>query len=345
MNRLLLLLAFAYGCSGATEVRVRMNGAFSSEGTEALLVETRYRTTAPGEPWFHAPSASDWTTVFLRADQELRDVQELARFDDRSQGQGGGIQSGALYWLAAHGRAVAIEYHEAVLFDLRTETLTVLDLPREVRDSIFVRSELDLSDYASPLAAVPAPDESRIAVFYTASYLGPGGFVDVRFVHALAFFDVDGRFERAMELSPWSDTEEDLVLSFPTPSPLPPNPDPPDFQEWGMVPGLYPQRFVWTRDASAVVVVDVQRDESGAIINGLAMQVDARSGTMTPVTRVPSRAVPTRGGPVRPDGTHLLLRFVEGHPNETNLALHPTTDWIGFDEIEEIELRDASYAR
>lgn len=338
-----IALQFSVACAKPVEVRVRTNGTFAPDGTRTLLVETRYLTPEPEQPWYYAPAATQWRAVFFEAQADLSNPREVATFTDLAE-QGGGLQSVPVFWVPEKNRAVAIEYNKPTLFDLTTGRRTILTLPAAEKTRLFRRPKMDLTDATIPMALAPSPEGSRVAVFYSASFAGPGGVFDMRFVHAIAFFSIEGTFQRAVALTPWDGTDEDLNLDLPPPSPPLPNPPPPAPNVWTVVPGHYNTRFVWTKDGAAVLVVDLDRNENGSV-EGKAWRIEAETGATREVEQVPTRALPTRGGAVSPAGMLLVVRHSSRHPNEDALSLYQLDDWIPFDALAEIAVTSATYAR
>ncbi len=339
-----LLTAALFACGAPTEVHLRGNGAFSSDGGAALLVESVYRTTRPEQPWFNATSATRWEVVFSRAGSGLEGATELARFPDSSQAQGGGCQAAPVFWVEASGRAVLLEYGEARVYDLVAKRVVSLTVPPPEASRVFATAAGDMSAGAAPLWTTPSPDGAHVAVFFTSAWEGPNGPTDLRFVHAVAFFDAAGSFERAAALSAWTGTDQQLQL---TPPPLVPplqNPEPPAPSQRQLAPGENAPRFVWTHDSAAVVVVDVTRDDQGAIVAGHAQRVEVATGAVVDVDRVPALAVPSPFGPVRPDGAHLVVERTAATPNTVSLSLHATTNWVPFEKVGEVPVLQATYA-
>lgn len=339
------LFALTAACS-STEVRIRTNGAWSSDGTSVLAAETRYDTTDPTWPWYAAQGASNWRTTFIELAPDMSGGTELATIAELDTTQGGGMQSAPMWWLAPQRTVIALEYHQAVAFDLAAGVRRTFDLPSAEKVRLFRRPAIDLSESAGPVAVVPSPDASRVAVFHTAPYLGSGGFTDMRFVHAIAIHSLDGTFERAIALTAWDDTDEDLNLDLPPPVPMLPNPEPgvDAFPPWGFVPVHYNTRLLWTKDSAAVFVVDVDRPDEGDP-TALAWRIDVATGAHTVVDEVPAVALATKGGAVSDAGKLLATKAVEGAPNEMTLELHALEGWVAFDDVTLVPAVQATYAR
>lgn len=340
-----LLLAFVaslLACSGPTEVRIRSNATWSTDGSAVLLVETRYETNAPDAPWFYSPNATGWRTVFLKAHADLSNATELATFSEGDVGQGGDIQAAPLYWLEPQNVVVGLVGHVATAFRLDTRKQSEFVLPDSEKTRLFDRSPLDLRDAVTPVAVVPSPDATRVAVFHTAAYFGENVLDDLLFVHAMAIHKLDGTFERAVALSAWDDTEEDLQLDLPAPTPELPSGEP-GASSWGLVPVHYNTRMLWTEDSSGLYVVDVDRHDGP--LKALAWLIDANDGTHTEVSEVPERALPTHGGGVSPSGRLLAVFRSETAPNTDAVRLHSLTDWVPFDKLGTVASTEADYAR
>lgn len=341
-----LFLVFSVACAKPADVHIRSNATWSTNGASVLLVETRYETNEPDAPWFHSPNGTNWRTVFLRADAELSNVKELATFPEGDVGQGGGVQSAALYWLEPERVVVGLVDHAATAFVLDTGRRVEFLLPEAEKARLFERPDIDLRDTAAPVAVVPSPDATRVAVFHSAPYFGAGGFTDLRFVHAVSIHKLDGTFERAVALTGWDDTEEDLNLDLPPPAPPLPNPEPGEgFSAWSLVPAHFNTRMLWTKDSKGLFFVDVDRDDGGVVVEALAWRVDVEDGTHVEVTEVPARAVPTRGGGVSPDGRMLVVFGFENDPNAHEIRLFELADWVPFDDVGTVAVTEAVYAR
>jgi len=341
LSSLIGLVALA-ACA-PTEVRVRSNAVFADDGQSIVIAETRYLTHQPEQPWFYAPEATGWQVSFLTAAPDLSNVTPGPVFDE-TYAQGGGIQSALIHFVASRRTVVATEYHQAVAYDFDARVRRLYALPEDEKARLFVTGAGDLRPLMEPVATVPSPSGAVVAVFYTSTFEGPGGMFDLRYVHAIGFFELGGAFLRAVALSPWDGTEEDLMLDQPVPEPMLPQLQPPDFAGLGSVAASNPGRLIWSSDSAAVFVVDRDVNDAG-VASGLAWRIEVSTGAAASVAEVPERAVPTLSGPVSDDGRMLVVRRSRAAPNDDSLELYATTNWKPFAQLERVPVAEATYAR
>lgn len=338
----LALVLAAAACAPDTGVVVQGNAAWSDDGALVLLAEARYETPRPDTPWWAETRGHGWRLAFVEADADLQPLRELSVRPDPT---GGGALNAPLFWLRDAGRVVGRSYDEIFVLDLATSDRRLLEVPPSEGPRLlpgFVDDGTGLRGLVSGFA--PSPGGDRVALMLTLAYEGPGGTFDLRFAHALAFFDGAGTYEGAVPLSRWDGTSEDLALAPPVPDLGPPPVDPtrpPDRQ--GL---LQPSRFLWAKDGSGVFVVDVDRDEAGVPTDASeAVFVDAATRAVRDAPEVPAVALPTRGGPVADDGRVLLVDAPAETPNAARVVLEQAAGWTGFDAAGRVPVREATYAR
>jgi hypothetical protein len=307
--RIFSLWLIAAGCQGSTERVVASNAAWAPDDS-SVLVAASSRMTRSTAPWYADPQARGWEVVFARHTPSLGGRTELARFDDFSQGQGGGILSAQLWWLADREQVVALEYHQAVVYDLAALRRITLELPASERNRLFNARGLDLRDFASPVMVAPSPDGATVAVHYTAAFLPGGPLGDMDFYHAVAFFDVDGTFRVANDLAPFRGGPHQLRRLPPEPEPRYPTVEPPAHQRLSIVPTQHVVTFVWERGGEGVVFVSPD----------VAVRVDRATGTRTQIALVPPIGLGAPGGPVSAIGDYLLVDEPEGDPDAATIT-------------------------
>jgi hypothetical protein len=331
----LVIVPLLAACPPPFEERVvHGNAAFADEDSAVLLASSS-RMTSGDSPWYYDPNATDWQVVFHEASVTLGDVTEIGRALDISQAQGGGILSAPLYWLRAQERAVAHEYHQAVVYELTTGTRRVFDLSPSERDRLFTRIEADLSEDATPSTVTPSPDGETLAVHFIAPFAGPGGIFDLRFHHAIAFFDIDdGALLGAEEITPFNGEDMQLRLSPPNPVPFYDTVEPPAHQRFNFLPASFVVTCLWAKDSSGVTFVRNTTNNAGVVVESRALFFTRDGAEMTEVDEAPTRAVPTPGGPVSSAGVFLLVDTPEGDPDGARVVRHETTEWVPFVDIE-----------
>jgi len=340
---LVLAAITGWGCQ-KTEQRIIGNGAWADDGSAVLLVESRYRTQDPSRPYFADPTSGDWRIAFLEADASLQGRTERAVFADLSPSSGGAIQGSQVYWLRAQGKVVASQYGRVFVFDLAGPAAQPLWLPRDVALQLFAgfggSGSTEHPEDGLVVGYAPSPTGSAVGIFYTLAYEGPGGALDLRFVHAIAFFRLDGTFISATRLSAWDGSNESLRLSPPAVGdPAPPGPPS------GDMPLLTGSSFLWTKDGSAAQVVDVDRDDLGAFLSSsLAERVEVADAGVSQLSLVPAIALPTRGGAVSDTGRYLRRVQPPASPNQVSVGLGTAAAWTAFGDVPLVPLDQIDYA-
>jgi hypothetical protein len=310
-----LLLA---ACASPLDVLVVANGAFADDDGSVLLAGSARRTSDEGS-WYFDPDARDWQVVFFEAGDDLAEPVEIARFAELDRGQGGAVMSAALWWLRSQRVVVALESHQPIVYDLGAGGRWALALPETERERLFALPEFDLRDYASPIAVAPSPDGRTVAVHYTAALLIDGSFGELAFYHAIAFFDIDGRFIAADDLAPFRGGGHQLRRQAPMPDPMYPTVEPPAHQRLRPVASHDVVTFVW--EAAGEGVVFARSDlVDGEIVGQAAVRVDRRTATRQPVDLVPPVGLPAPGGPVSASGIYLLIDEPPDAPDAAGLT-------------------------
>lgn len=330
MTRALVMasLALAACNNRSTPAEVQANAAWADDGA-SILVASSARLTRSDNPWYADPGATRWEVVFTETQPDLSAPVELARFSDISTSQGGGILSAPLYWLRIQQKVVAIEYHTAVIYDLSAGIRRELSLPSGVARTLYNLSEIDLRPYAAPISVAPSPDGETVAVHFSAPLLGDDVFGEMYFYHAVAFFDLDGRFITHNALEPWRGGTHQLRRGPPLPTPDFPSIEPPRHNPHGVVASYNVVTFVWAPDSDGVIFLASEWDD-GTYLSGEALLVDRETGVATPVTEVPLTGQPAPGGFVNAAGAYLTTFTPEGAPDDAEVRLHPSTGHVPF---------------
>lgn len=115
---------------------------------------------------------------------------------------------------------------------------------------------------------------------------------------------------------------------------------------WLVSPDGYQHPFLWAKDSTGIFVIDC---EYAAFVPVVATQEIAA------VTQVPSHAAPTRGGPVRDDGSRFVLINEQGGDEMTVVikpwgewpvyGAEPPASWIPFDDVPLVPLSDVKYCQ
>lgn len=303
-------------CAPGT-VEVVGNGAFATDGGSGVLVASVTRRTRAGAPWYADPSARDWHTVFSVADQDLGAGVEVARVAEVGAGQGGGILSAQLWWLSEAQRAVALESHQAVVYDLSTGRRAVLELPDDALAERFVLPDIDLRGDVGPMALAPSPDGQSVAVHWQAALLPEGALGEMVFFHAVGFFELSGALISSNTLDLFAGGASQLRRASPAPEPAYPSPPPPAHQPLNTVPAHHVVSFVWAPDSASVVFVGVPADGTSQAV---ALAVPRDGGAAERIATAPSPGLPAPGGPVDDaTGDFLLVREPEGDPDGLSL--------------------------
>ena len=318
------------GCGPARSASMQevirdIHAAWNEDGTHLLIVESRYRTKRPEEPYFNATSARDWKIRLYEAGPVtaplsagslaslLENRKPIGGWDESAE-PGGSLMSGPLYWNRPAGIVVGMENQQAVLYRVQNQQRIELAVPDSVTREMV---GAELAPAAFPRSPAPAPDGETVAVFYTAPFQ-PGRDIDpLRFRHFVAFFAArDGRHLSSRKIQ-WPDDMIDMQLN-------------PHARE---LPQKF--RYLWARDSSGVYVLDSKR----------AVLVPVDAGTpVAKTTRVPARALQTAGGAVSPRGDFIFLAENHAAPNARKLELRRLPGWLPFARVPLAPLASIRYS-
>ncbi len=165
---------------------------------------------------------------------------------------------------------------------------------------------------------IPSPDGTTVALYSV-------GTPTSGFKIALSFFSVTTGAHLSSRVVPW-------------PSPV--------INPWLVSPDGYQHPFLWAKDSSGVYVLDC---EYAAFVPVEEAQ------PIADVEQVPSHAVPTKGGPVRDDGSRFVV-VNETSGDEMTVAVkpwgewpvygaEPPTQWIPFDDVPLVPLSEVKYCQ
>ena len=288
------------------------NATWSDDGSAVLLIEYRFRSSKPLEPFFNAPSSSDWWIVAYETDRTLGPRREIVRWENPSR-DGGGLMHQPIFWLKKAGRLIFVESQTPYLLSIKDGRKHALRPPDAVVTAI-VGPHLAANAFAR--SPVPSPDGRIVAVYYTATFLPEGPFGAQQFIHFMSFFGTeDGAHLRSVRI-PFRNEAGDPFLT-PIPKELP--------HYW---------RFLWTQDSSAVYLL-----EKG---NAMILPVDG-SRAIEAATVAPARPVPSLGGPVSRTGIYLFTAESQQKQNAPNIKQRVVPDWIPFDRVPRVPSDQVRY--
>lgn len=294
-------------------VRMDANATWASNSPEVLLLEFRYKTGTPQQPFFNSPDSVDWQIVAYRTERTLRQRREITRWTNASK-DGGGLMHQPLHWLRDRQRLIFVESQSPTLLDLKSGRSTALRPPDAIISTIVGESLVANTFGRSP---VPSPDGSTVGVYYTATYLSEGPLGPHRFIHFMSFFDSgSGEHLRSVRVR-FSDNSLDPYL-------LPNVPGMPHF--W---------RFLWHKDSGRVYVMHSTE----------AFLVSAKDGSVTPTKMVPARPVPGPSGPISSAGIYLYTQEFERRPNASKVSERLVPGWVNFESVSLLPLQQVRYAK
>lgn len=307
------------------EVVRDIHAAWDESGRYLLVVESRYRTPRPQEPYFNAPAARDWEIRLYevgpitapldsaRLEAALKHRKALGGWNEEAE-PGGSLMSAPLYWLRAAGLVVSVENQIPILFDIQAGRRSELRPPEAVVEKLV---GAELAPAAFGRSPAPSPDGRTIAVFYTAPRQGARPIDPIRFKHFVSFFAAaDGRHLLSRPLD-WPDDTIDMALT----------------PHAKAIPLRY--QFLWAQDSRGVFVIDRKR--------ALLVPVEGRE-QIAPAARVPARAVQTIGGPVSPRGDYVYLMENHARPNERRLGVATVSGWLPFEKVPLIDHKAIGYS-
>ena len=295
-----------------TELTLDANATWSDDGGTVLVIEYHYRSSNPGEPFFNAPSSSDWWIVAKETDSTLRHRIEIARWPNPSH-DGGGLMHQPIFWLRAAKRLIFVESQAPYLLAIDSGRKHVLRAPDAVIAGIVGQALVANAFARSP---VPSPDGKYVAVYYTATFLPDGPLGSQQFIHFVSFFKTrNGGHQRSVRI-PFESSSTDPFLK-PVPKELP--------HYW---------RFLWKKDSSGLLFVERNR--------ALVVPVSS-AGRVEVVGFVPARSVPGPGGPISRKGDYLHTVESQEEPNATMIKTQSVPGWIPFELVPEIPVRQAGY--
>lgn len=309
----------ATGCP-PPEVTLRreMTGAFSEQDTPVVL-ELTWTTTDPEAPYFNAENGTDWVLTLSQREAGPgvggsgvgeTGGQTLATVEG-PEAQSGAFAYQPLYWHEAAGRIVGSVYGEVWLMSEPGAAWRSLTAPPA---RLVEHFGPEGAEVAALLDAPLSPDGDTVAAFYVYAYVGPGGPFDLRFDHAVFFWDAaTGDLVTDTGLD-WPDDRVDPHLRHPAPVPHQP-------------------RVLWRADSAGVFVLDQET----------ARFLPREPGTgFVDVEEVPERALPTSSGWVSRTGAYFVAP--PETPNEGTVHLEEVAGWIPFDELTLVPLSSVDYA-
>ena len=180
------------------EVVRQVNGSYSDDNSAVLLVESRYKTSNPLNPYYYDPEASDFEVVLYQSSTNLKDSVEILRFKEEvvnpdgtvsSMSSGGGIQYNPIYWLKARKRLIGMNFIDngAYILDLDTGIKHFLSYSPDAFAKLLPNQYLFLSNQFDPYSIVPSPDSTTVGVIFLSGYLI--GQFTINSIYILSFFD------------------------------------------------------------------------------------------------------------------------------------------------------------
>lgn len=312
-------LLFAFGICACTnesalEVVREVNGAFSPDGQRMLVARSRYRTTNPSAPYYADDQSRDWTAILLEGAVGT-DLESLHEDTSWAEERQSALEYSPLFWRPDEQRLFYVFSGEPSIAWL-VETAT--GHHTELALPAWLEEEL-LRDARFPIARtqpIPSPDGATVALYSV-------GTPTSGFKIALSFFSAISGEHLASRVVPW-------------PSPV--------INPWLVSPDGYQHPFLWAKDSSGVFVLDCE--------HAAFVPVDPAKEIAT-VTEVPSHAVPTKGGPVRDDGSKFV---VEGAGDQMTVVAkpwgewpvygaEPPPSWIPFDDVPLVPLSLVKYCQ
>ncbi len=205
----------ALSCGQVTIVR-DLRAVWANDDSSVLLIRGEYRTTNPGASFYYDPAATDYEVVLLESGPPeagataLPEAREIDRFSEAAWnaelGQAIHLASGGLaqylpvYWFPALHRAVFSGGNTGPMVR-NTETGQPTWFPKPesaIRQAYaaawpdFDEARLDLlTEWTSPLDAVPSPDGTLIAAAYGSAEIPSSGtlFGDFHYWTVVVLFD------------------------------------------------------------------------------------------------------------------------------------------------------------
>ncbi len=296
--------------SQVTTISRDINAAWDAKGKKILLIESRYKTKNPNEPYFNAASSFDWEVVLYQAKEDPQNPhniikgEEIYRWKEEAN-PGGTLQHDMVYWVSTKQRLIGMLDKRPLLLPLNRQeksfgTLIFLHPPREEVAKIVGKERVDGVFSRNP---TPSPDGKTIAIFYTLAYRPAGAnFTVLHFIHFVSFFSIeDGKHLHSTRLT-WPDINIDPRIS--------PRQD-----------FIYPQlTFLWRKDSQGVFCLDRKR----------AFFVPRNGDPIEKVTKVPKIPLPTQWGKISDDGRYLYL---EMKGNKATIHIKKLSSWIPFQKI------------
>lgn len=323
------------------EVAVRSNGVWSADSTAVLLVESRYLTRRPTEPYWRTDVGhTGWeTVVYLCEGGDFADPVELARWpDELGESSGGWMQSQPLAWHRdpdGPGTLYYLSAGVALARDLSDTTVVSLLLPEAAATQFYGLPSAEVP----AVRVLPSPDGLTVAVMYEIVTEDPDVQYGMLFYDALAYFDRAGEYLGALALGDTFDLEQ-LWLEAPEVDPPLGNPEPPGFQLYAATRSLTPGMFLWARDSGGVYLVHGPMESPRALHVPVGLTGDI---TDYDVSTAPAVPLPAPGGPVSAAGELLAFELDPDDPNAARPFLHELTGWVDFYAAGDAALADLDY--
>ncbi len=308
------------GCGGVNdepiEVVREINGAFSPDGERILVARSLYRTTDTSAPYYSDPNSRDWTAILLEGPKDAA-IPQLTETASWREQRESALEYVPLFWRPDEERLFYVFSGEpAIAWLVDTRS----GEHKELELPAWLEEEL-LRDARFPISLtqpIPSPDGETVALYSV-------GTPSSGFKLALSFFRVTTGEHLHSRVVPW-------------PSAI--------INPWLVSPDGHQHPFLWAKDSSGVFVLDCE--------HAAFVPVDAAREIQT-VTEVPSHAVPTKGGPVRDDGTRFAVENAQGGEAMTVVlkawgewpvyGAEPPTRWIAFDHVPLVPLSQVKYCQ
>ena len=346
-----LILVFAAltlaACADPTPRFVTRNGSWAQDGSEVLLVESRWQSSDPSQPYYN-DEGSEWEVVLYRATPDLATKTELLRFPDEAEIMGGGILYKPVFWLKEAGQVVGLEYNIPFARDLATGLRADARMPDAVTQAHFEGFDIP-TDEGLVQSYAPSPDGRTLAVFYVLGYAPEGGGpFDIAFRHVVAFFDLEAKLSYlgSHVLDHWAGAMENLQFDQVVADVGLPVVEPPAVSD--REPLSFPASFLWAPDSSGIYVINRGDPDMGEVNEAAFVP---RVAPYTPVMLAatdPLPGLPLVGpwGPVSPSGEALVIKENPDDPNhEVAVEVMQATGWVPYADAGTTTLEAMTFGR
>lgn len=312
----IIIVFFVNSCGNFEDTKVirEVNGTFSDDKTEALIVESHYYTSTPNNPYYYDPNAHDYEVYIYRADLKLSNRNLLINWKeeyyDKSLGttvkisSGGNIQYHPIYWLKAKKRLIGLNFERKGPFivELDTGVRHLLVYEQSFFSNLLPTNELFLVNNMNGTCIAPSPDGLITAVMYSASYIK--NKFDLYFRYILAIYDTETAsfIDAARVNASNNETGIDITPYY---------------------PNNYKYEFLWSKDSQGIFVpYSSQEAFYYKITNNKLIEIKTNM--------VPKYSVITYANEVCTNSN--MIKLVERY-NRTNIELVFQTNYIDFYDI------------